>query len=133
MWLVGLIDLVLPWIGVPLAIVGLAMGVRGYANGWLLLSIGIALLAADVLLTFVWARHPGGHTDQPALNRRGAQYVGRKVCVVEDLVGGEGKVRVADTVWRARGPDCAAGSWVKVVDVDGSCLVVGPNESQQAG
>jgi membrane protein implicated in regulation of membrane protease activity len=51
------------------------------------------------------------------------------VRVIEDLVGGEGKVRIADTVWLARGPDCAAGTWVRVVSVDGPYLVVASNES----
>jgi membrane protein implicated in regulation of membrane protease activity len=33
-------------------------------------------------------------------------------------------VRIADTVWPARGPDCDEGTWVKVVGADGSYLVV---------
>lgn len=123
-WLVGLIDLMLPWVGVPLALVGLVMGVRGYANGWWLLSLGIAMLIVDLMLTVFWSRSEGQRTDQPTLNRRGTQYIGRKVCVADAIVGGEGKVRVADTVWPARGQDCAAGTWVKVVAVDGAKLVI---------
>jgi membrane protein implicated in regulation of membrane protease activity len=130
-WLVGLIDLMLPWVGVPLTVVGFVMGVRGHADGWWVLSIGLLMLAIDVLLTFVWARHPGWQSDQPTLNRRGDQYVGRKVHVVEEIIGGEGKVRVADTVWRARGPDCAAGARVTVVGSDGACLIVAADDSDQ--
>ena len=123
-WLVGLLDLVFPWIGVPLALAGLFMSVRGYANGWWILLLGVAMLIADLLLTLLWARPAGKRTDEPALNRRSAQYIGRKVLVVESLVGGEGKVRVADTLWRVRGPDCPSGTWVKIVDIEGTCLVV---------
>lgn len=123
-WLVGLIDLVLPWIGVPLALAGLFMSVRGYDNGWWILSLGVAMLIADLLLTLLWARPAGKRTDEPALNRRSAQYIGRKVLVVESLVGGEGKVRVADTLWRVCGPDCPSGTWVKIVDIEGTRLVV---------
>ena len=123
-WLVGLIDLMLPWVGVPLALIGLVMSVRGHADGWWLLSLGVLMLIADVVLTFFWARPTIGASDQPLLNRRGSQYIGRQVCVSEALIGGEGKVRIADTIWSARGPDCAAGTWVKVVAVDGARLVV---------
>jgi membrane protein implicated in regulation of membrane protease activity len=46
------------------------------------------------------------------------------VRVVEAIAGGQGKVRIADTVWPARGPDCAKGSWVKVIGAEGAFLVV---------
>ena len=123
-WLVGLTSLMLPWVGVPMSCIGLVLGVRGSDTGWWLLAGGLALLLGDVLLTLLWARPASGRTDQPLLNRRQAQYVGRMVRVVEPISGGEGKVRVADTVWPARGPDCGAGTWVKVVAAEGSHLVV---------
>lgn len=119
----------LPWVGVPLVCAGLVMAVKGVPNGWWLLAGGVALLIGDVLLTFLWARPATSHTDQPTLNRRDAQYLGRTVRVVEAISGGEGKVRIADTVWPARGPDCDEGTWVKVVGSDGSYLVVAATES----
>lgn len=123
-WLIGLVSLMLPWVGGPMALIGLVMGVKGLPDGWWLLAGGVALLIGDVLLTFLWARPATSRTDQPTLNRRDAQYLGRTVRVVEAIAGGEGKVRVADTVWPARGPDCAEGSWVKVVGAEGGYLVV---------
>jgi membrane protein implicated in regulation of membrane protease activity len=94
------------------------------------LAGGLGLLLADVLLTLFWARPASGRTDQPLLNRREAQVIGRTVRVVEAIAGGEGKVRVADSVWRARGPDCAAGSLVKVVAAEGNYLVVVADEER---
>ena len=114
----------LPWVAVPLACIGLLMGVRGSTTGWWMLAGGLAMLVGDVFLTLLWAKPASRKTDQPLLNRRDAQYVGRTVQVVEAISGGEGKVRVADSVWRARGPDCAAGSMVRVVAADGNYLVV---------
>jgi membrane protein implicated in regulation of membrane protease activity len=121
----------LPWVGVPLACAGLVMSVKGLANGWWLLAGGVALLVGDVLLTFLWARPATSRTDQPTLNRRDAQYLGRTVLVVEAISGGEGKVRVADSVWPVRGPDCAEGAWVKVVGAEGTCLVVAPDAERK--
>lgn len=128
-WLVGLIDLMLPWVGVPFALAGLVMSVRDYPNGWWFLAIGIAMLIADALLTFLWARPAGRRTDQPTLNQRGAQYVGRLVEVVKPIRFGEGRVRVGDTIWLARGPDCDAGTWVRVVAVDATCLTVAEDDA----
>lgn len=119
----------LPWVGVPLVCAGLVMAVKGVPNGWWVLACGVGLLIGDVLLTFLWARPASSHSDQPTLNRREAQYLGRTVRVVEAISGGEGKVRIADTVWPARGPDCDEGAWVKVVGSDGSYLVVAATES----
>lgn len=129
-WLVGLTSLILPWVGVPLACVGLFIGARGGATGWWMLATGVAMLLADALLTLFWARPASRQTDQPLLNRREAQYVGRTVRVVEAIAGGEGKVRVGDSVWRARGPDCIAGTWVKVVSADGTHLVVATDDER---
>jgi len=128
-WLIGLLALMLPWVAVPLGAIGAWMALRGNTTGWWLIGASVAMLALDLIIDFAWMRGAGARGDQPKLNQRGAQYVGRQVCVIEDIVGGEGKVRVADTVWRARGPNCAAGDWVRVVDVDGPYLVVAPNES----
>jgi inner membrane protein len=128
-WLTGLLGLILPWIAVPLGGAGILMALRGSATGWWLLAGAVGLLAVDLLITLVWARRTRARSDQPLLNQRGAQYIGRRVCVVEDIAGGEGKVRVADTIWRARGPDCAAGTWVRVVAAEGSYLVVSADEA----
>jgi membrane protein implicated in regulation of membrane protease activity len=65
-------------------------------------------------------------SDDPLLNERIARLIGRKVVVVEALIGGEGRVRVADGVWPAIGPDAAEGALVEVVGCDGSRLRVEP-------
>lgn len=131
-WLTGLLGMLLPWVAVPIGLAGVWMALRGSATGWLLVAISAGLLLIDLLITLVWSRRARELNDQPKLNQRGAQCIGRQVRVVEDIVGGEGKVRVADTVWRVRGPDCAAGDWVLVVAVDGPYLVVTPRESSPA-
>ncbi len=64
-------------------------------------------------------------TDNPELNNRGQQYVGRTVTVVEPITNGRGKVSVGDTVWSAEGADTPAGANVKVTGVKGTVLQVG--------
>lgn len=67
--------------------------------------------------------HPVESTD-PLLNDRVARLIGRQVTVAEAISGGEGKVKVGDTVWLATGPDAAVGARMRVVGADGGRLKV---------
>ena len=49
---------------------------------------------------------------------------GQTVVVAEPIVHGEGRVRVDDSSWPARGPDAPAGARVTVIEVVGSTLIV---------
>ena len=63
-------------------------------------------------------------SDQPSLNRRGRQYVGRTFTLDEAIHNGTGKIRVDDSTWKVRGEDCDAGTQVEVTDLDGTVLLV---------
>ena len=71
-------------------------------------------------------RHPT-ETDQPRLNRRGEQYLGRVFTLEHPVVNGLGKIRVDDSTWKISGPDCSEGTQVRVVGVDGVVLRVEPD------
>lgn len=57
-------------------------------------------------------------TDEPLLNRRGEQYVGRVITLKEPIQDGQGKVRIDDSTWKIEGPDCAIGTKIKIVSVN---------------
>ena len=63
-------------------------------------------------------------SDHPFLNQRGGEYIGSTVTLSEPIVNGSGTVKLDGVSWRVRGPDCAAGTVVKVVDLDGIVLRV---------
>jgi membrane protein implicated in regulation of membrane protease activity len=123
-WLVALVSMALPWIGIGLGLVGGYMLNRGEAEGWWWLCAGVALLVADVAIDFVWAHPAISKSDQPDLNRPAVQLVGRVLVVAEAIESGRGKVRVGDTLWPAEGPDVPAGAEVKVVAAKATVLVV---------
>jgi membrane protein implicated in regulation of membrane protease activity len=89
-----------------------------------MVTAGVATLILDIVIDFVWAHPSVSRSDQPDLNRRGAQYIGRTVIVEEPIVAGRGKVRVGDTLWPVEGPDTVIGAPVKVMAVRGTVLVV---------
>ena len=70
-----------------------------------------------------YERHPVESSD-PLLNDRAARLVGQNVLVVTAIENGEGRVKVGDGVWTARGPDAPAGSRMVVTGAEGTCLKV---------
>jgi membrane protein implicated in regulation of membrane protease activity len=63
-------------------------------------------------------------TEDANLNDRGARLTGEIVTVVEAITNGNGRVKVGDSVWSARGVDAAIGSRVRVTGADGAVLLV---------
>jgi inner membrane protein len=123
-WLIALVSLALPWAGIGAGLAGAWQIAQGDKSGWWLVGAGAAMLVADVLIDFVWAHPSISKSDQPDLNRRAEQLVGRVLLLEEAIEGGRGKVRVGDTLWLAEGADLAAGTRVKVTGVRRDALQV---------
>ena len=123
-WLIALISLALPWVGIGAGLVGIWQIAQGDKSGWWLVGAGVAMLVADVLIDFVWAHPSVTKSDQPDLNRRAEQLIGRVLLLEEAIEGGRGKVRVGDTLWLAVGAELPAGTRVKVTGVRRDALQV---------
>jgi inner membrane protein len=73
-----------------------------------------------------WIRRNSQPTEEPYLNQRHLQYVGRVLTLSEPIVNGDGRVRVDDSTWKVRGIELPAGTVVRVVDADSAVLIVEP-------
>jgi membrane protein implicated in regulation of membrane protease activity len=62
----------------------------------------------------------------PLMNKRGARLVGETALVVQDFVGGTGRVKLGDSEWLARGIDMNAGERVRITGSEGAILLVAP-------
>jgi membrane protein implicated in regulation of membrane protease activity len=112
----------------------------GFAAALLLLAVlllpGIPLLLqvlAFVVLSFVsiqiyrtWFRNRDRVSDQPLLNRRSEQLIGRVVALEQAIHGGRGRVKIDDAYWVVSGPELPVASLVRVVGVEGMALLVQP-------
>lgn len=87
----------------------------------------VAFLALSVVSIQIYRTRVRGRarqSDQPLLNRRAEQLVGRVLPLERSIVNGIGRVQIADAYWDVAGPDLPAGSVVRVVAVDGMTLKV---------
>jgi membrane protein implicated in regulation of membrane protease activity len=111
------------------------LGIAAAATGLIVLVFpGLALETQLVLFSILsvvaviaWRKYREARpavTDQPNLNRRGAQYLGRTFTLNKPISNGVGKVTVDDSTWRVKGPDLPAGTQVKVDSVEGVVFVV---------
>jgi hypothetical protein len=112
------------WMAQAAAVTGLLLFLlpsMGWETQTMIFSV-LAVLGVAVARRF-FKRHPI-ESDQPLLNRRTAQYIGRVFTLTQPIVNGQGKIKVDDSTWKIRGEDCETGSRVRVVDVDSVVLIV---------
>ena len=107
------------WLGIAAAAVGLILLVFPSLD----LETQLVLFAiASIVAVLAWRKYRESRpvrTDQPNLNRRGQQYIGRVFSLTTPITNGVGKVTVDDSTWKVKGPDLAAGTHIRVIDVDG--------------
>ncbi len=102
----GLITWVVP-ISVPLQVVLFAV-----------------LSGAAVLIGRGWLRANPIVSADPLMNDRGARAIGETVVVTQVIEGGEGRVKLGDSEWIAKGPDAEPGTRMRVASHNGSILMV---------
>lgn len=82
------------------------------------LSLGAAFIGRNVLRA-----NPITAAD-PKMNDRGARAIGETVMVTQVIEGGEGRVKLGDSEWIAKGPDAEPGTRMRVAGHDGAVLLV---------
>jgi len=119
------------WIGLAALAVGvISLGVWGPGAELWTWQIQVLVFLALALLTAYFGKRlmttRGGETDEPLLNRRSEQLVGRTATLEEPITNGFGRVKIGDTLWRVRGDDAEVGTTVRVVGVVENDLRVEP-------
>ena len=120
------------WFGLAAVIAGILMMILAsaapeFANSLTLpyqLIIYALISTATVFAVRHYAIGSATVVDEPHLNARSAQYVGRMAVVEVPITGGRGKVRIGDTLWLAKGPDAVSGTRVRITGFDGTVLLV---------
>lgn len=114
------------WMGFAAAAVFL---IALFAPGLTLLTqvaLFVVLSFLSVLIYQKFFRTRARQSDQPLLNRRAQQHVGRVLPLEQGIVAGRGRVKIGDAFWVVEGPDLATGTAVRIVGTDGVNLHVEP-------
>ena len=114
------------WLGLAALLVGLLSFVFNPSWQTQLLMFAVFAVAAVPLWRRFALKSGAASKSNPFLNRRTDALVGREFTLEKPIVSGHGTVRIDDSVWRLSGPECPAGSRVKVVRADAALLVVEP-------
>ncbi len=133
LWLIGGVVLLICEIIAPgffLVFVGAAAIATGLFT--LLFGLGIvpqlALFALYAILAVMAGRRFYSNRSEvgqdPLLNDPAGRLVGKLVTVVAAVDEHNGRVRVGDSEWSARGGPAAVGDRVRITGVDGNCLNV---------
>ncbi len=112
------------WMGIAAGIVGFILMLFPDISWQVQFVIFSVLSIASIVVWYFYLKKNPTKTDQPTLNRRGHQYVGRTFTLEEAIINNVGKIKVDDSIWKVEGENCDAGAQVKVVGVDGVVLRV---------
>lgn len=111
------------WFGIAAAIVGTLALMFDVAWQWQLILFAVLSLVA-VYVARKYLHSDDEPSENPLLNRRVQQYMGKTYVVAVPIEKGRGKVKIGDTLWRVEGPDAVKGAQVKVTGSDGTTLLV---------
>lgn len=113
------------WFGLAALVTGvlsfiLPFSFQSQIVAFTILSLVSVLIGRRIL------RNQAEDTDRPMLNKRAHQLIGGKYQVITAITGGQGKIKVGDSLWVAKGADAPVGSMVRVTATDGNHLLVEP-------
>lgn len=112
------------WIAASAAAIGIILMVAPTLAWEYQFLIFAAIALACLMYWKLHLKHQNNVSDQPNLNRRNEQYIGRSVTLTEPIENGRGRIHIDDSFWRIEGSDMPVGTSVKIVGVDGVVLKV---------
>ena len=124
--LLALAELFVP--GVFLIWVAAAAAVTGILSLFIDLTVAgqLTVFGLSTILAVLggrrWYLTHNVESENPLLNNRAGQLIGRTVTVVDPISETSGRVKVGDGEWPAKGPDMEKGSIAKVAAVESGVL-----------
>jgi membrane protein implicated in regulation of membrane protease activity len=112
------------WLGIAAGVVGALLFLIPSLSFLMQVLIFTVLSVVTLVAYKQYQKNNPVLSDQPKLNRRGEQYIGRVFTLENPIVNGVGKVRVDDSTWKVSGEDMTAGTKIKVTAVEGTTFLV---------
>lgn len=114
------------WMGIAAGATGLSLLIAPELSWqWQFILFAAASIAA-ILIGRIFFHQKAINTEDPTISQLEKELTGGVFKVEKAIINGSGRVKVGESTWKAQGPDCKAGSTVKVVGVQGAVLLVEP-------
>jgi len=132
--LLGIAEIVAPgiflvWMAAAAVLTGLAAYALDLPLAYQIATFALLSVASVYSGRRIYDRNPVRSQD-PLLNDRIARLIGQSAEAVTAIENGEGRVRVGDSVWPARGPNAPLGTRLVITGADCGILSVVPAEDQ---
>ena len=112
------------WMSVASLITGIIVWIAPSLSNDVQIVIFSVLAIMAIIAWWLWGKRLKIQSDQPLLNQRGSQYIGRTFNLYEPIENGQGKIKVDDSIWKVHGEDCNINTKVKVVACRGTVFDV---------
>ena len=114
------------WLGMAAAVVfAVVLLVPGIPRP--LQALGFIVLSFAFIAVYRrYFRKADQQSDQPLLNRRAEQFVGKVYVLESSISNGTGQIKMGDALWTVTGPDLPAGARVLVTTAQSMVLTVVP-------
>lgn len=114
------------WMGAAAGVSGLALLVMPELSWQVQFIIFAVASIGTILLGRTFFNRSSVNIEDPTLSQLESELTGNIYTVEKPIINGSGRIQVGESTWKAEGPDCEAGSSVKVTGVKGAVLVVEP-------
>ena len=112
------------WLGIAAGVVfAVVLLVPGIPPPWQALGF-IVLSFATIVIYRRFFGQLDERSDQPLLNRKAEQFVGKIFILDTAIVNGNGRIKMGDALWTVTGPELPAGTRVRVIAADSMILTV---------
>ena len=114
------------WLGVAAGIVfAIVLVIPGIPVLWQ--TVGFVLFSFALIPAYrYFFRMHDRQSDQPLLNRKAEQLIGKVLPLHQAIVNGQGRVKIGDALWTVEGPDLPQGAQVRVIGATSMILKVDP-------
>ncbi|RLA09539.1 MAG: NfeD family protein [Gammaproteobacteria bacterium] len=110
------------WMAVAAGAVGVLLLLSPQLSWEIQLLIFSLTSIVAIISWLAWVKTHPAKTAEPTLNRRGVEHIGQQFTLPEPVVQRRGTLQLGDTIWIITGPDCDAGSRIKITAINGSQL-----------
>lgn len=112
------------WMSIAAGVIGLILLIFSDLSWQIQFVLFAVSSIAAILLGRIFFNRNDINIDDPTMTQLESELIGKMVVVEVAIQNGNGRVRVGDTTWKAKGTDCEAGRSVKVIAVNGTELMV---------